>query len=85
MSKSQSAGVPGTSKHKGRKKGKKDRKHGRGILKLSHSKWGTYAGLMAHQTSIRLGRMARRFCKSCHTQFHSRAAYRRHECHASKA
>lgn len=63
-----------------RKKGKKGRKIGKGQHKISHSKWGNYAALRAHQQSRRLGTMGRRFCKGCDTQFHSRAALNRHTC-----
>jgi hypothetical protein len=69
--------VPST-KGKARKKGRKGRKVGTGIEKLSHSKWGSYAGLIAHQQSRRLATMARRYCKICNSQFHSKAAFNRH-------
>lgn len=77
MSKTKVAPVPST-KRKGRKQGRKGRKIGTGIEKLSHSKWGSYAGLIAHQQSRRLASMGRRYCKACETQFHSRAAFNRH-------
>ncbi len=64
--------------HKGGKKG--TRKHGTGIEKLSHSRWGTYAGLIAHQKSRRLIVLLDRFCKTCNIQFHSRGALHRHDC-----
>lgn len=68
---------------KARKKGKKGRKVGKGIHKLSHSKWGNYAALIAHQKSRRLGTLGRRFCKGCDTQLHSRAAFLRYVCKIS--
>jgi len=63
-----------------RKKGKKGRKLGKGIHKLSHSKWGSYVALINHQTARRVVTMKRRFCLGCDTQFHSRGALNRHDC-----
>lgn len=80
MSKSKVVIVAATPKGKGRKKGKKGRKIGKGINKLSHSKWGKYAALINHQQSRRFETIARRFCKDCHTQFHSRSVFNRHDC-----
>jgi len=63
---------------KKRRGGKRGRNVGTGVYKLSRSRWGSYASLIAHQKSRRLGTMGRRFCKDCSIQFHSRAAYNRH-------
>lgn len=63
--------------HKG---GKKNRKHGRGIEKLSHSRWRSYAGLIGHQKDRRIESMMRRFCDFCKIQFHSRGVFNRHDC-----
>ena len=62
------------------KKGRKCRKHGRGVARLARTRWGTYAGLFAHQKSRRTESLLRRFCVSCSIQFHSRAAFNRHAC-----
>jgi hypothetical protein len=64
--------------------GKKGRKVGKGSYKLSHSKWGSYAGLIARQQSIRLGKMGKRYCKDCEVQFHSTNALHNHTCHAEE-
>ena len=81
MSKSKVVQVSGESRSgKSRKKGRKGRKIGKGINKLSHSRWGSYVALINHQQSLRFERMASRFCKKCHVQFHSKGAYCRHEC-----
>jgi hypothetical protein len=67
--------------HKG---GKKCRKHGKGLHKLSHSKWGNYAALINHLQSRRLGKLARRQCKICKIQFHSHGALKKHACENSQ-
>lgn len=67
-----------------RKKGKKGRKIGKGIFKLAHSKWGTYAALINHQSDRRAMKLLRRYCFACRIQFHSRAVLKRHECSAVK-
>jgi hypothetical protein len=41
--------------HKGGRKG--SRKHGKGVAKLAHSKWGTYAALIAHSEKKKHHRM----------------------------
>jgi hypothetical protein len=64
--------------HKGGKKG--TRKHGTGIAKLAASRWGTYAGLIAHQLSRRAVKLLDRVCGTCNTQYHSRGALKRHHC-----
>jgi hypothetical protein len=78
MSKSKTASAIVGSKKKDR--GKRGRKVGKGVHKLSHSKWGNYAVLINHQFSRRLGRLARRYCKVCKVQFHSRGALKKHAC-----
>lgn len=61
-------------------RGKRGRKVGKGVHKLSHSKWGSYVALINHQFNRRLGRLARRYCKACSIQFHSRYAFKKHVC-----
>jgi len=63
-----------------RKKGKKNRKHGKGDRKVSHSKWGSYESLMNHQKKLRRERLSRSFCEFCNIQFHSKNAFKRHDC-----
>ena len=76
MSKSKSAViVVGTKK---RYRGKRGRNCGTGVYKLSKSRWGSYAVLVAHQQGLRRNRMARRYCNECKIQFHSRGVYLRH-------
>lgn len=77
MSKSKTAPVLVGSKKKDR--GKRGRKVGKGQRKLSHSRWGNYTAFNNHQQSRRLGNLARRQCKICLTQFHSRAAFNKHK------
>jgi hypothetical protein len=62
------------------KGGRKGRKIGKGVHKLSHSSWGSYDALFNHQLSRRRKTLERRFCSVCETQFHSRAALHRHVC-----
>jgi len=62
------------------KGGRKGRKIGKGIHKLSRSSWKSYAALLSHQHYRRLENFNRRYCKTCETQFHSHAAYNRHDC-----
>ena len=61
-------------------RGKRGRKVGKGVRKLSHSRWGNYESLINHLQSGRLGRLARRYCKICKIQFHSRYAFKKHDC-----
>ena len=61
-----------------RKGGRKGRKIGKGIIKASHSKWGSYAGIMAHSTAEKRKRMEASFCKICNIQFPSRNVLVRH-------
>jgi hypothetical protein len=44
----------------GRKGGKKNRKHGRGVSKVAKSRFGSYAGLFAHTQKMKEVRMAAR-------------------------
>ena len=59
---------------------KANRKHGTHVDQIKKSRWGSFAGLIGHQQDRRAATMARRFCKNCQTQFHSRAAFNRHGC-----
>ena len=62
------------------KGGKKGRKIGKGVHKLSHSKWGSYESLINHQYARRVATVDRRCCAECETQFHSRGSLNRHDC-----
>ena len=42
------------------KPGKRGRKIGKGVRKMSHSKWGTYAGLFAHYAAEQDARAVKR-------------------------
>ena len=42
------------------KPGKRGRKIGKGVRKMAHSKWGTYAGLFAHYASVQDEQAVRR-------------------------
>jgi hypothetical protein len=57
-----------------------NRKHGTHIDQIKKSKWGSFAGLVAHQQKRRLEKITRRHCKVCGTQFHSRGSLKRHTC-----
>lgn len=63
MSKSKSAPTIVGPKKKDR--GKRGRKVGKGVHKMSHSRWGNYAALINFQMSRRFERLASRFCKEC--------------------
>jgi hypothetical protein len=65
------------------KKGRKGRKIGKGVRKLSHSKWGKYAALFDYNTMRRKETLARRRCTCCGVQYHSRSACIRHACSKS--
>lgn len=65
------------------KKGRKGRKIGKGIRKLSHSRWANYAGLIAHSEQRREQSMKTRTCLACDKVFHSRGAASRHLCKVS--
>src|SRR5271154_2631177 len=39
-----------------RKKGRKNRKHGRGVSKAEHSRFGSYAGIFAHSQKMKENR-----------------------------
>lgn len=43
-----------------RKKGKKNRKHGRGVRKAQRSRFGSYAGIIAHSQAKKHARMEAR-------------------------
>lgn len=43
-----------------RKKGKKNRKHGKGVRKAEHSRFGSYAGIFAHSQKMKEARMVAR-------------------------
>lgn len=62
------------------KKGRKGRKIGKGIRKLSHSRWVTYAVLITHSEQRREQSMKTRTCSECDKVFHSRGAMARHGC-----
>ena len=78
MSKTKSVLVVVSPKKKDR--GKRGRKIGKGIRKLSRSKWGSYEALIRHQQARRRATTQARFCDVCKVQFHSRNAFRRHDC-----
>lgn len=63
-----------------RKKGKKNRKHGRGNRKVERSRWRSFENLIKAQLKRRAEKLARRFCLACDTQFHSLGALKRHGC-----
>ena len=79
------------------KKGRKGRKIGTGKLKVSHSRFGTYAGVIAHSEmrkrnritarSIRLLRLAeKRVCIQCGRKgFRDSRALRRHRNNCGRA
>lgn len=78
MSKSTVAVI--VSRPAARRKGRKGRKIGKGDRKISHSKWGSYTALINHQNARRQESLLNRFCLACGIQFHSRAAFNRHDC-----
>ena len=43
-----------------RKKGRKNRKHGKGLRKAQRSRFGSYAGIFAHSRKMKEIRMAAR-------------------------
>lgn len=75
MSKSKTAPITIGTRRKG---GKRGRNCGTGVYKLLHSRWRTYAVLIAHQKARRIKNMETRFCFECETQFQSRGVYLRH-------
>lgn len=65
------------------KKGRKGRKIGKGVRKVSHSRWATYAAVFAHGSQRREKQIKTRTCLACDKVFHSRAAIRCHVCTVS--
>jgi hypothetical protein len=62
------------------KKGRKGRKIGKGVRKVAHSRWSTYANLIAHCKQRREQSIKTRTCLACDKVFHSHNAAKRHIC-----
>ena len=62
------------------KKGRKGRKIGKGVRKVSHSRWATYASVLAHGSQRREQSIKTRTCLACDKVFHSKNAFNKHTC-----